>query len=127
LQKLKERYINKFNQRKISHIWGIIAEYICAFYILLKGYSIVKLRYNNRFGEIDIIAVDKKTLIFFEVKARKNFANAIASVTPAKRKKIELACEGFRAQNLIYSGYDIRFDVLVITPTLRILHIKQAW
>ena len=35
-----------------------------------KGYTILERNFSNKFGEIDIIAQDKKTLVFVEVKAK---------------------------------------------------------
>lgn len=36
-----------------------------------KGYEILERNFSNKFGEIDIIAKDKGTLVFIEVKAKK--------------------------------------------------------
>lgn len=35
-----------------------------------KGYSILERNFSNKFGEIDIIAQDKETLVFVEVKTK---------------------------------------------------------
>ncbi|RZK74364.1 MAG: hypothetical protein EOO85_15395 [Pedobacter sp.] len=58
--------------------------FFCNFY--LKLYKIIYNRYRNRFGEIDIIALKNKTLIFVEVKGRKNHNDNNELVT---RKQIE--------------------------------------
>jgi len=35
-----------------------------------KGYTILERNFSNKFGEIDIIAQDKDTLVFVEVKTK---------------------------------------------------------
>lgn len=35
-----------------------------------KGYTMVERNWGNKFGEIDIIARDRETLVFVEVKAK---------------------------------------------------------
>ena len=39
-------------------------------FLKIKGYKIVCRNFRTRFGEIDIIAKDKKYIVFIEVKAR---------------------------------------------------------
>jgi len=50
----------------------------------------LKSNYRCRLGEIDLIFRDKKTLVFVEVKLKKNpyFGKAASAVTPSKQKKI---------------------------------------
>ena len=69
--------------------WG---EDRAAEYLRRKGYRIVERNYAGRFGEIDIIARDRRFVIFAEVKLRKNadFAQAREFVTPAKQRRIGL-------------------------------------
>ena len=54
------------------------------------GYKIISRNFKTSIGEIDIIAVDKKTLVFIEVKTRESlqYGRPFESVTPFKRKKI---------------------------------------
>ena len=35
-----------------------------------KGYKIIERNWGNKFGEIDLIALDRDTLVFVEVKAK---------------------------------------------------------
>lgn len=39
-------------------------------YLLSKGYKILEKNFRSRYGEIDIVALDKDTLVFVEVKTR---------------------------------------------------------
>jgi putative endonuclease len=49
---------------------GRKAEDLAAVELAKKGYEILERNFQNKFGEIDIIAKDGKTLVFVEVKAK---------------------------------------------------------
>ncbi len=49
---------------------GKYAEDIAAKALKAKGYQILEQNFSNKFGEIDIIAIDRSTLVFIEVKAK---------------------------------------------------------
>ena len=77
-------------------------------------------------GEIDIIAKDKTTIVFVEVKYRKtkNFGTPAEFVTKSKQKKVIKTALCYIKQNNIKA--DIRFDVISICQT-EIEHIKNAF
>ena len=58
-------------------------------YLKDKGYFIVDVNFACACGEIDIIAAQRQTLVFIEVKYRRNarYGYALEAVTPAKQKK----------------------------------------
>ena len=47
-------------------------ELLAAKYLQSQGFTIIKMNYRCKTGEIDIIANDKDYLVFCEVKYRKN-------------------------------------------------------
>jgi putative endonuclease len=57
--------------KTLNRSTGRAAEDIAARTLQQKGYTLLKRNFSNRFGEIDIIAKDKETLVFVEVKAKK--------------------------------------------------------
>ncbi|MEI6729903.1 MAG: YraN family protein [Pseudomonadota bacterium] len=118
--------MQKRNRRK-SYLFGIVAEYLAAAFLIIKGYSILKIRYRNKLGEIDIIAAKADLLVFIEVKARKNLESAIYSVTPHKQKIILRAANLFTASSPKYAHRLLRFDLIVLTSACKIRHIKDAW
>jgi putative endonuclease len=85
---------------------------------LLKanGYKILKRNYKTKFAEIDIIARDKDTLCFIEVKTRHQdrFGTAAESVILPKQKKIYKAAAKFLKENNLFD-HKARFDVVTIT------------
>jgi len=49
---------------------GRLGENLATIALTKKGYEILEKNFSNKFGEIDIIAIDKKTLVFVEVKTK---------------------------------------------------------
>jgi putative endonuclease len=49
---------------------GRLGEDLATTALVKKGYEILEKNFSNKFGEIDIIARDKKTLVFVEVKTK---------------------------------------------------------
>ncbi len=119
LKKLKE------NKRQL----GSSKEEEAAKYLYDKGYAIIKMNFRTRSSEIDIIAKDKDTYVFVEVKYRKDEScgDPLEAVTPAKQRRIRMAALYFlEDMNLIPDYTDIRFDVIGITGN-RIDHIENAF
>jgi len=61
-------------------------------YLKKNGYRILEQNYRTDLGEIDIIAKDKDTLVFIEVKARTSyrFGDPKYAVTQKKQRKISM-------------------------------------
>jgi putative endonuclease len=56
-----------------------------------KGYRLISRNFKTSIGEIDIIAEDKGTLVFIEVKTRtdNSFGHPFEALTYRKREKIK--------------------------------------
>lgn len=80
---------------------GFEAEKLAATFLTERGLTLVAQNYHCRFGEIDLIMKDGKTLVFIEVRLRSNhqFGNAAGSITPKKQQKIILAAQHFLQQH----------------------------
>ena len=74
----------------LTGAWG---EHLAAEYLRKKGYRLTALNYRVRGGEIDIIAEDRRYLVFVEVKTRQSaaFAEAREFVDRRKQERIRLA------------------------------------
>ena len=81
-----------------------------------KGYRILERNYRTKFGEIDIIAKDKKSLVFTEVKYHKNMGYGLPqeTVTDEKLHKIQKTAEMYLFEHSICG--DWRIDVVAIDP-----------
>jgi putative endonuclease len=84
---------------------------------LLKksGYKILARNYKSRLGEIDIIARDKDTLCFIEVKTRNSlrFGLPQEAVSPTKQRQICKAAVSFLKKNNLLDK-KARFDVVSV-------------
>ena len=72
--------------------FGEKSETMAAWYLKNNGYKIIEQNYRNQLGEIDIIAKEKKTIVFVEVKSRRSirFGSPKWAVTPKKQRKISM-------------------------------------
>jgi putative endonuclease len=77
-------------------------------------------------GEIDLVALRGKQLVFIEVKARKN-GICEDIISQNQQERITRAAEFFLSKNPRYTNHNIRFDLVFITPYKWPLIIKNAW
>jgi len=59
---------------ELNTSWGRAGEEAAEVFLEQKGYKIIAKNFHCKAGEIDIIAKDKKELVFVEVKLKKGFA-----------------------------------------------------
>ena len=99
-----------------------------------KRYKILATGYRCRFGEIDLIAADRRHLVFVEVKLRKSnsFANAKDFVDYHKQNRLRTTAELYLSQNP--TELPARFDVIEIyapqgieTAKPEIHHLEDAF
>jgi putative endonuclease len=98
--------------------FGEQGETIAARHLKKKGYKILERNYRTKLGEIDIIASDKDTIVFVEVKSRRSwqFGNPKEAVTFEKQRKIsKVALYYLKSNNR--SNSRARFDVVAVTVT----------
>lgn len=98
-------------RNNLTGAWG---EAVAAEYLRKKNYKIVARGYRSRFGEIDLIAQNRKYLIFVEVKLRKTdrFAKAREYVDSRKQEKLRLTASLYLAE--YPTALQPRFDVIEI-------------
>lgn len=71
--------------------------------------------FHSRFGEIDLIMLDKDTVCFIEVRHRKSstYGSAAESITYTKQQKIHKTALFYLQKNIKYAQNNLRFDVLL--------------
>ena len=95
---------------------GALGEKEAAKLLKKQGYKILETNYRCPLGEIDVVAKDKDTIVFVEVKSRRSrqFGNPKAAVTPQKQRKISMvALQYLKATHR--SNASARFDVAAVT------------
>ena len=103
-------------------------------YLAEKNWEIVARNWRTRRGEIDIIAVDRDTLVFVEVKTwphgEETDLELVIGTTKTKRMIETAKC--FLASNRQYNGMYVRFDVVFLSSDplgddpLKIRHFESA-
>lgn len=111
--------------------YGKESESVAVRYLKKNGYKILEQNYRNKIGEIDIIAKDKKTLAFVEVKATRtdSFGSPKWAVTPKKQRKISMVAL-YYLKDTKQNKVKARFDVVAISSSQdnpRIELIKNAF
>lgn len=78
---------------------GAQAERQAAQYLRQQGLQPVAQNYRSRFGEIDLIMRDGATLVFVEVRLRRNgdFGGAAASIDAHKQRRIVRTAQQYLA------------------------------
>ena len=118
-------------RNNLTGAWG---EALAAEYMRKKRYKLVATNYHSRFGEIDLILVNSKYLVFVEVKLRKSgkFAQAMEYVDRHKQDKIRITASYYLAENP--TKLQPRFDVIeiyapqgmeTVAPDIR--HLEDAF
>ena len=95
---------------------GQTGESLAAWYLKKNGYKIIEQNYRTPLGEIDIIAQEKKIIVFVEVKSRRSirFGNPKWAVTPQKQRKISrVALQYLKSTRQMNKS--ARFDVVAVT------------
>ena len=116
---------------------GAAGEQAAAEMLAALGYGMVERNFRTKYGELDIIAVDRATLVFCEVRTRvgrNGIGYALESIGPGKRIQLrKMAREWFRLSTAERPATrKIRFDAVgvAIAPdgrTLAIEHVRDAF
>lgn len=116
---------------------GAAGEQAAAEMLAALGYEILERNFRTRYGELDIVAADRDSLVFCEVRSRvgrNGIAWALQSIGPAKRLQLrKMAREWFRLRSGAHERRrSIRFDAVAvaIAPNGRVLaieHVRDAF
>lgn len=110
---------------------GKFAEFLARNILRIKGYRIISQNLvtgkGTYAGEIDIIALRGRTLVFVEVKKRSSIDNAAYAISEAQKQRLIRAAEVFIKRHSTYQNYNLRFDALLIKLPYRFKHIENAW
>ena len=101
------------NRRSI----GTKYEEVAAKYLTDSGYRILEKNFYSHHGEIDLVAMDKDTLVFIEVKYRKNskFGYPWEAVDLRKQRRIQYGAAYYMRSHHISPQTKCRFDVVSVT------------
>jgi putative endonuclease len=94
---------------------GRSGETIARTYLEKKKFRIVESGFRFHRGEIDLIAWDRETLVFIEVKTRavNSFGRPEEAVTESKQRQVRKLAEGYLLKRRLVD-VACRFDVIAV-------------
>ena len=117
-----------------NNLVGAWGETVAAEYITKKRYRVIATGYRCRYGEIDLIAQNRRYLVFVEVKLRKSdrFAEAREFVDFRKQERLRATASVYLDQ--YPTDLQPRFDVIEVyapegtaTKHPHIIHLEDAF
>ena len=117
--------------KKAKLIFGKEGERIAEIFLRKKGYKLVERNYRCAAGELDLIMLDRRVIVFVEVKTRRGirYGTPLEAVEVWKLKKMIYAAQFFLSAKRL-SHREARFDVIGISwpgaqPSVE--HIENAF
>jgi putative endonuclease len=104
-------------RRRLGHE----AEELVATRLAAAGWEVVERNARTRYGELDLVALDGRALVFVEVKAGRQGSafgpeRPVHSVTPDKQRRIRRLAAAYMRERRDLPRYDeIRFDAVGVT------------
>ena len=111
---------------------GEFTESLACQFLENKGFKFIERNFNCRFGEIDLIMQDNDSLVFVEVRYRRNnnYGSGAETITANKQSKLIKTASAYLQRHAKLNQYPARFDVISITgpiETTNIENIKFDW
>jgi len=114
-----------------NHAKGHFAEKIACLFLMLKGWWPVQLNFvvgrGTGAGEVDLIMVRGRTLIFVEVKYRKTLIQAMEAISIQNQVRVARTSAAFLQKYPQYKDYQIRYDAFLMAPHRWPKHLPNAW
>ena len=127
--RVRDWFARRFPEKSL----GDRGEDAAAKFLKRRGFHILARSLDSPLGELDIVAVDGRTVVFVEVKTRRSddAGRASEAIDQRKEQRMTQAALAYLNPNRLL-GYSARFDVVAITwpddarkPTIE--HFKNAF
>ncbi|WP_288459809.1 YraN family protein [uncultured Sphingomonas sp.] len=105
---------------------GRRGERIAAWWLRLKGWSILDRRVRTPAGEVDLVAKRGGLVAFVEVKSRATAAELDHAIDHRRLARVAAAAEVLMPRYAT-QGEDIRVDVILLAPRSAPRHIENTW
>ena len=112
---------------KMSHLGGMAAEAAVAADYARRGHPVAAQRWRGSQGELDLVCRDGDGLIVVEVKQARDFATALAHVTPAQLARIHATATEFAAREPRGQLTELRLDVALVDGAGRVEIHENFW
>lgn len=96
---------------------GTLAEQWARRHLEQHGMRLVDQNYRCKLGELDLIMLQRSTLVFVEVRKRVSarYGGAIESITPHKQQRLLRAAEYYLLVHPQWRHHPCRFDVITVS------------
>ena len=110
-----------FSSSRKGRLSGADAEQLGQEFLISKGLLFVAKNFRTRRGEIDLIMLDNKVLVFVEVRFRSSvsYGSAEESITTQKCQRLTAAAEAYMQLEGLTDKVSARFDALAISPATK--------
>jgi putative endonuclease len=105
---------------------GRQGERIAAWWLRLKGWTILGRRVRTPVGEVDLIARRGNLVAFVEVKRRGSDAALDLAIDERRLARVARAAE-ILAADYCRPGDDMRIDVILLAPGRPPRHLPNVW
>ena len=104
---------------RTSHSKGQHAENACCEFLQQHGLKLIARNYRGKRGEIDIVMQDRDSLVFVEVRYRKNsaYGGALESITEDKQARVTATAEQYLQHEA--KNKNARIDVVGMSQKLQ--------
>src|SRR5258706_522995 len=114
-----------------KQVLGREGERVAEQFLKQKGFKIVERNYRCAAGELDLVVLDKRVVVFVEVKTRTSlgFGTPLEAVAYHKQQKMIQAAQYFLSEKGLHQR-DARFDVVGVSWPGRepvVEHIENAF
>lgn len=114
---------------------GAAGEQLAADHLTRRGFQILDRNYRTRWGELDIVACDKRLIVFCEVKCRianRAGRDPLESVHASKQAQVRRMAGRWLIEREHPHVMDLRFDAIGVTLSpdgrlLRLDHLEAAF
>ncbi len=110
---------------------GKAGEAIARQYLEEKGYRILEENWRYRRAEVDLIAMDGRTLVFVEVKTRNTTAFGAIEDFVTQKKEDLMAAAAHAYMDEIDHDWEVRFDIVAVLyldrQSYSVKHLEDAF
>ena len=106
---------------------GRRSEWLCALWLMAKGYRLLGFRLRTGGAEIDLLAVRDGVIAVVEVKRRRTLAEALEAVSWRQRRRLAVAAGSIAGRRPELAGAPVRLDLIALAPGRLPRHIRDAW
>lgn len=113
--------------RRAAYAYGLRAETVATLWLRARLYRILARNFRVHGGEIDVIALRGRTIVFVEVKARGDIDDAAIAITPQKQRRFSRAANRWLATNSWAMTYTLRADAVFVARGRLPRHLENAF